>query len=88
MNARDAMPPTGWYAFPTPLGICGIAWRGSIITATSLPDMHPGGLARRLAGRLKAPPSTPPPSVRRAIEAITDFLGGASVDRNPPVSLR
>lgn len=80
MNSGHAGPSTGWHAFPTPLGTCGIAWHGSTITATSLPGTQFDGPARDRGRRVEAAPSTPPHSVRRVLEAITDLLGGASVD--------
>lgn len=66
--------------FPTPLGDCGIAWRGDAVVATRLPDKSPAETARRLAAKTGGTRGEPPALVRRAIEAMTALLEGERAD--------
>ena len=66
--------------FSTPLGVCGIAWRGDAVVATRLPDERSSDTARRLAARVGATEGAPPPAIRRAIAAMTALLEGEAVD--------
>ncbi len=66
--------------FPTSLGDCGIAWRGSTVVATQLPELNPATTAARLAARAGASQAMPPAEIRRAIASITTLLEGARTD--------
>ena len=71
------------FLFPTPLGDCGIAWRGDQIVATRLPDKDPADTKRRLAARTGGTEGDPPAAIRRAIAAMTALLEGDTVDLSP-----
>jgi methylated-DNA-[protein]-cysteine S-methyltransferase len=66
--------------FDTPIGACGIAWRGDKIIASQLPEETPVATAARLARRAGATEGEPPPSVERAIASIIALLEGARTD--------
>ncbi len=66
--------------FPTPIGDCGIAWRGDTVVATRLPDKSRADTARRLAASTDATKGEPPSVVRRAIASITALLEGKGTD--------
>ena len=66
--------------FPTPLGNCGIAWRGDTVVATHLPQETSAATAVRLAARAGASKGEPPPAIQRAIGSITALLEGAKTD--------
>jgi methylated-DNA-[protein]-cysteine S-methyltransferase len=68
--------------FPTPLGECGIAWRGDIVVATCLPFENAAETERRLAARSGGTKGEPPPAIQRAIAAITALLEGKKTDLN------
>lgn len=66
--------------FSTPLGDCGIVWRGDAVVATRLPDRRSSETARHLAARTGAVKGEPPPAIRRAIGSITSLLEGEQTD--------
>ena len=66
--------------FPTPLGDCGIAWRGDAVTATQLPEAGSAATAARLTGRTGASEGEPPAAIRRAIRSMTALLEGDRTD--------
>ena len=66
--------------FPTPLGRCGIAWRGEAVVATRLPDAHAERTAAALAAGTGSSPGAPPDAIARAIAAITALLEGKRTD--------
>ena len=66
--------------FPTPIGECGIVWRGDLVVATRLPEATPEATAARLAKRAGAAEGDPPPPIERAISAITTLLNGEGTD--------
>lgn len=66
--------------FPTPLGACGIAWRGDTVVATNLPEQTPAATAARLAARTGASEGEPPPAIQTAIASITALLEGVKED--------
>lgn len=66
--------------FETPLGDCGVAWRGDLVVATHLPEKGGAAAASRLAARASATEGTPPPVIQRAIDAMTGLLSGGQTD--------
>lgn len=75
------MNTTGFATFETPIGYCGIAWRGRYVAGFQLPEG--GGRATRARLRMRFPAfgeAAPPPFVRRAIEAVAALLGGERRD--------
>ena len=66
--------------FSTPLGDCGIAWRGDMAVATHLPENTSAETAVRLAARTGGSEGEPPPKIRRAIGWMTALLEGAKPD--------
>ena len=63
--------------FPTPLGLCGIAWSAQALTGVQLPEADAAATRQRLARRFPAlSEDTPPPFVQAAIAAITALLEG------------
>lgn len=79
-HVSDAQLRAYFFLFPTPLGDCGIAWRGDAVAATRLSDKSPVDTAARLAARTGAAEGDPPPAIRRAIDAITALLEGERTD--------
>jgi methylated-DNA-[protein]-cysteine S-methyltransferase len=72
---------THFSLFPTPLGACGIAWRGETVVATHLPEKSKAMTAARLAARTSgAVEGEPPPAIQRAIGAIAALLQGDIID--------
>jgi methylated-DNA-[protein]-cysteine S-methyltransferase len=80
LNMPEALPIVQFSLFPTPLGDCGIAWRGDVVVATCLPDESPADTARRLAARTGGTVGEPPAAIRRAIASITALLEGERTD--------
>ena len=76
----DARPTVHFSLFPTPLGDCGMAWRGDTVVATRLPGAHSADTGNRLAARTGATKGEPPPAIRHAIAAITALLEGERTD--------
>lgn len=66
--------------FPTPIGRCGIAWRGDIVIATRLPDTQPAATSRFFSNQRRAKEGLPPETIQRAIIAITALLEGDRAD--------
>lgn len=66
--------------FPTPVGVCGIAWNGDTVVATCLPEKTSADTAARLAARTGATRGAPPSHIRRAIRSITALLEGKRSD--------
>lgn len=67
--------------FETPIGVCGIVWRGETVAATALPDAVPGRTRTRLLARHPgAVESEPSPAIAALIAAIRDLLRGAAAD--------
>lgn len=66
--------------FPTAIGDCCIAWRGNAVVAASLPEQTPAATAARIVKRSGARKANPPPTIDRAIRAITALLEGEKVD--------
>lgn len=68
---------SGYALFPTPIGRCGMAWRGKCVIAVQLPEATPAKTAAKLVARCGgASVATPPAWVQRVIERITAHLGG------------
>ncbi|WP_299866276.1 methylated-DNA--[protein]-cysteine S-methyltransferase [uncultured Hoeflea sp.] len=76
----EASPTVHFSLFPTPLGDCGIAWCGDMVVATRLPDQSSAETSRKLAARTGGARGEPPPSIQRAIEAMTALLEGEPTD--------
>lgn len=74
------MPTACFSLFPTPLGVCGIAWRGDQVVATRLPDKSSSETGRRLAARTGGTRGEPPTAIRRAIASMTALLEGEKTD--------
>lgn len=74
------MDNSGFALFETPIGSCGIAWRGDRIVGTSLPESTSDLTARRITARfpdlLERAPS---PAARTMIGAIVRLLEGEAV---------
>lgn len=67
--------------FDTPIGRCGIAWRGDTIEGVQLPESHAAATRRRLEDRFDgAVEGTPPASVRDAIDRMVASLRGEADD--------
>ena len=66
--------------FSTPLGSCGIAWRGDLVVATHLPEKTPAATATQLAARARATPGDPPLKIQQAIASMTTLLEGEKTD--------
>jgi methylated-DNA-[protein]-cysteine S-methyltransferase len=64
---------SGYALFETPIGRCGIAWRGGRIVRSALPQATPA----RFPGMAQA---EPPASVAAAIDAIVGLLSGQPAD--------
>ncbi len=73
---------THFSLFATPIGHCGIAWRGDVVVATQLPEVSPAATAAKLAARLSATEANPPNKIQQAIRSITALLGGEKTDLN------
>ena len=74
------MPANYFTLFPTPLGACGIAWRGDTVVATRLPDKSRADTSRHLAARTGATSGEPPTAIGRAIASMVALLEGARTD--------
>ena len=66
--------------FPTPLGDCGIAWRGDTVIATQLPERTSAATAARLAARIGGSEGEPPSEIQRAVRSMTALLEGEKID--------
>lgn len=72
--------PAAYSLFATPIGRCGIAWRGECICGVALPDRDDAATIvalRRGASDLAL--GEPPAQVQDAIARIKDLLAGAKV---------
>ena len=75
------MDQHGFTLFDTPIGRCGIAWRGSGIAAIQLPEGREAKTRAALLRRLpEAQEALPPAAVQAAIEGIVVLLRGAPHD--------
>jgi methylated-DNA-[protein]-cysteine S-methyltransferase len=67
--------------FDTPIGSCGIAWKGTAVVAVQLPEATKRATRDRMLRLLPdAVESSPPPPVRQAIAGIGDLLAGRPAD--------
>lgn len=67
--------------FDTPIGRCGIAWRGKYITAVQLPETTPAKTAAHLVRRVEgAEESAPPRWVQQVMDRIAEHLAGEPHD--------
>ena len=80
--------PACYCLFETPLGTCGIAWRGGVesrsrpvVTAVQLPESTRGATESRIARKSGANrPSVPPPEIAAIAERVRLHLGGEVQD--------
>ncbi len=71
---------TGWTSFPTPLGVCGVAWNTLGITRFLLPAENEKELHAEIS-RLDVGVFSPPPAwVRRTIQQVTRHFKGQAQD--------
>ncbi|WP_424992866.1 methylated-DNA--[protein]-cysteine S-methyltransferase [Oceaniradius stylonematis] len=85
LSKRVSMPPSApttanFCLFPTSLGACGVAWRGSMVIATRLPDTEPERAEQNLAKRTGGERGDPPDAIVLAINAMTSLLDGHGTD--------
>jgi len=69
-----------YHLFLTSLGMCGIAWRGNTVIATSLPEETPERTGHKLARLMGAKAGDPPDAVCQAIDLVSALLEGEKVD--------
>jgi methylated-DNA-[protein]-cysteine S-methyltransferase len=75
------MSGAGFTLFDTAIGRCGIAWSGRGIVALQLPEAGDEATrARMLRNRAGFAEATPPPSIRKAIEAVQALMRGEGTD--------
>jgi len=75
------MSSSGYALFDTAIGRCGIAWGDRGITAVQLPEADENKTrARLIRRRPDAREASPPPEVRRTIDAIVALLRGERSD--------
>lgn len=74
------MASTKFCLFPTALGDCGIAWRGSVVIATQLPEQDASATATLITARTHASQCDPTGEIAAAIKQITALLNGVNVD--------
>lgn len=75
------MTETGLALFDTPIGACGVVWRGSRIAAVRLPGPDTAATLASLSRfHPEARKSTPPSPVLWAIDGMTALLAGGKVD--------
>ncbi len=71
------MSTLAYTLFPSPLGICGIAWSEGGLTGVQLPEADEAATRQRMARRFPdIAEDTPPPFVLEAIAAVTALLEG------------
>ena len=82
MKCGRAVPRSAYFTlFPTPVGICAIAWRGGKVCGSHLPEATAELTAERMAKRVGGAVEAPPPEfVKTAIAAILELLGGKPND--------
>jgi methylated-DNA-[protein]-cysteine S-methyltransferase len=75
------MSGAGLALFDTTIGRCGIAWSGRGVVALQLPEAGDEATrTRMLRNRSGIAEATPPPSIRKAIEAIQALMRGEGTD--------
>ena len=75
------MNATGFALFATPIGHCAIAWAGSSIIGTQLPENDANATRVRMQRRFPAAAqASPPPAVQHAIDSVTALLRGEQND--------
>jgi methylated-DNA-[protein]-cysteine S-methyltransferase len=74
------MTADGFALFDTPIGWCGITWRGDAIAGAQLPDADEAGTRARMRRRFPDVPETvPPPAIRDVVESIRALTRGEHV---------
>ncbi|MEL6678871.1 MAG: methylated-DNA--[protein]-cysteine S-methyltransferase [Pseudomonadota bacterium] len=71
---------TSYALFSTPIGPCGIAWRGGAVVGATLPEGSAEATGRRIATRSAGQEDEPPPAIREAMDLIVALLEGEKVD--------
>ncbi|GAB3166533.1 methylated-DNA--[protein]-cysteine S-methyltransferase [Amycolatopsis sp. NPDC004378] len=66
---------SGWTAFDTAIGECGLAWRDDVVVGTSLPSSSLRAWFSR-----RFPEGAPGPGAQAAVDGIVALLGGARAD--------
>jgi methylated-DNA-[protein]-cysteine S-methyltransferase len=67
--------------FPTPIGLCGIAWNERGVTLVQLPESSEARTRARVCRRSpEARETAPPPEIAEAIRDIVALLGGERLD--------
>ena len=75
------MITTGFALFTSALGTCGIAWNAEAVTGAQLPEKDAAATRARMRRRFPtAVETTPPPSVREAMDGIIALLRGEHND--------
>ncbi len=75
------MTAASFCLFQTPIGPCGVAWRGGRIAGVQLPEADEAATRSRLARRFSAAvEAEPEPAVRAAVDAIVGLLEGEARD--------
>ena len=75
------MTAQGFALFDTPIGACGIAWDGAVVSGVQLPESRESATRTRLQRRFPdARETAPPAAVKRAIAGIRTLLRGDATD--------
>jgi methylated-DNA-[protein]-cysteine S-methyltransferase len=75
------MTADGYAVFETPIGWCGIAWHGDVVTGAQLPEADEGATRARMQRRFPGVPETAPPEgVQSAIESVRALTRGEPAD--------
>jgi methylated-DNA-[protein]-cysteine S-methyltransferase len=77
--------PVEYALFDTPIGRCGIAWRGDVIEGTQLPEQRVADTRQRLRDQFGGPEGeavegTPPSAIQDAIDRMVSSLRGEADD--------
>jgi methylated-DNA-[protein]-cysteine S-methyltransferase len=73
--------PEQYALFETAVGTCGVAWRGSALTAVQLPEASRKVSEARLRERAERPSGGhPPAAIERAIADLQRYFAGTNVD--------
>jgi methylated-DNA-[protein]-cysteine S-methyltransferase len=70
-----------WTLFPTPIGSCGLAWRGDELAGVQLPERDDQATRARMRRRWPGGrEAVPPETMQETIAAITALLRGQAAD--------
>lgn len=80
-TSAGTLPPLSFTLAETPIGALGLAWSTAGIVAVQLPEGADAATRARLLRRFpRAAEASPPPDVRRALDAIVALLRGETSD--------